>query len=73
MTLAVTGDAGSARGALHVYLEHVAPSGRVTYVTEGQLALEHRAIASARPAWRRLRTPRTTPPRTPVRCRAGAP
>jgi putative CocE/NonD family hydrolase len=29
-------------GALHVYLEDVAPSGRVTYITEGVLRLSHR-------------------------------
>jgi putative CocE/NonD family hydrolase len=57
--LAVAMRRGSGRGGLHVYLEHVAPNGRVTYLTEGQLGLEHRAIASRRHAWRRLRTPRT--------------
>ncbi|MFG2918257.1 CocE/NonD family hydrolase [Kitasatospora sp. NPDC048298] len=61
VTLDVTGLAGSARGALHVYLEDVAPDGRVTYLTEGQLALEDRAVAdrSDNPDWRRLRTPRS--------------
>ena len=28
-------------GALHVYLEDVAPDGRVTYLTEGVLRLVH--------------------------------
>ncbi|MGW1179271.1 CocE/NonD family hydrolase [Kitasatospora sp. NPDC002543] len=61
VTLDVTGLEGSARGALHVYLEDVAPDGRVTYLTEGQLALEDRAVADRRdnPDWRRLRTPRS--------------
>ncbi|MFE7191427.1 CocE/NonD family hydrolase [Kitasatospora sp. NPDC057541] len=61
VTLDVTGLAGSDRGALHVYLEHVAPDGRVTYLTEGQLALTERAVADRadNPDWRRLRTPRT--------------
>ncbi|MFE6867721.1 CocE/NonD family hydrolase [Kitasatospora sp. NPDC057692] len=61
VTLDVTGLAGSDRGALHAYLEHVAPDGRVTYLTEGQLALTERAVADRddNPDWRRLRTPRT--------------
>ncbi|MFE7524570.1 CocE/NonD family hydrolase [Kitasatospora sp. NPDC057542] len=61
VTLDVTGLAGSARGALHVYLEDVAPDGRVTYMTEGQLALADRAVADREdnPDWRRLRTPRS--------------
>ncbi|MFI6156310.1 CocE/NonD family hydrolase [Kitasatospora sp. NPDC051170] len=59
VTLDVTGLAGSAHGALHVYLEHVAPDGKVTYLTEGQLALDNRAVADGNPDWRRLRTPRT--------------
>ncbi|MFF2122243.1 CocE/NonD family hydrolase [Kitasatospora sp. NPDC058184] len=61
VTLDVTGLAGSARGALHVYLEDVAPDGRVTYLTEGQLSLADRAVAdrSDNPDWRRLRTPRS--------------
>ncbi|MFJ6618673.1 CocE/NonD family hydrolase [Kitasatospora sp. NPDC091335] len=61
VTLDVTGLAGSARGALHVYLEDVAPDGRVTYLTEGQLALADRAVADRadNPDWRRLRTPRS--------------
>ncbi|MGW7446289.1 CocE/NonD family hydrolase [Kitasatospora sp. NPDC054795] len=61
VALDVTGLAGSARGALHVYLEDVAPDGRVTYLTEGQLALTERAVADRddNPDWRRLRTPRS--------------
>ncbi|GHF90746.1 putative serine esterase [Kitasatospora xanthocidica] len=61
VTLDVTGLEGSARGALHVYLEDVAPDGRVTYLTEGQLALTERKVADRgeNPDWRRLRTPRT--------------
>ena len=31
-------------GALHVYLEDVAPEGRVTYITEGEFRLLHRKI-----------------------------
>jgi predicted acyl esterase len=59
----VKGDArpGGTR-LLHYYtLEDVAPDGRVTYITEGELALADRALASKQdnPAWRRLRTPRT--------------
>lgn len=34
-------------GALHVYLESVAPDGRVTYLTEGILRLVHRADPGA--------------------------
>ncbi|MFB7906081.1 CocE/NonD family hydrolase [Kitasatospora sp. NPDC056076] len=61
VTLDVTGLAGSANGALHVYLEDVAPDGRATYLTEGQLALADRAVADSddNPDWRRLRTPRS--------------
>ncbi|CAN5312756.1 CocE/NonD family hydrolase [soil metagenome] len=33
-------------GAVFVYLEDVAPDGRVTYVTEGQLRLLHRAVST---------------------------
>ncbi|MFJ2779888.1 CocE/NonD family hydrolase [Kitasatospora sp. NPDC087315] len=60
VTLDVTGISGASDGALHVYLEHVAPDGRVTYLTEGQLALADRATTSRRenPDWRRLRTAR---------------
>ena len=61
VTLDVTGDPGAAGGALYAYLEDVQPSGRVTYVTEGELALANRATIPGRdnPAWRKLRTPRT--------------
>ncbi|MGY0464347.1 CocE/NonD family hydrolase [Kitasatospora sp. cg17-2] len=61
VTLDVTGVSGASDGALHVYLEDVAPDGRVTYITEGQLALAEGAVASrwSNPDWRRLRTPRT--------------
>lgn len=34
-------------GAVFVYLEDVAPDGRVTYLTEGVLGLAHRALAPA--------------------------
>jgi len=33
-------------GAFHVYLEDVSPSGRVTYVTDGQLRALHRRVSS---------------------------
>ena len=59
--LTVTGITGARHGALYAYLEDVQPGGRVTYVTEGELALVDRAVAPAKdnPAWRRLRIPRT--------------
>lgn len=61
VTLDVTGIRGASHGALYAYLEDVQPGGRVTYVSEGELALADRALAPPRdnPAWRRLRTPRT--------------
>jgi uncharacterized protein len=61
VTLNVTGIRGASHGALYAYLEDVQPGGRVTYVTEGELALADRALAPRRdnPAWARLRTPRT--------------
>ncbi len=61
VTLELTGLRGARHGALYAYLEDVQPSGRVTYVTEGELALADRAIAPKKdnPAWRTLRTPRT--------------
>lgn len=61
VSLGVTGIHGTGHGALYAYLEDVAPDGRVTYVTEGQLALADRAVAPKRdnPAWRKLRVPRT--------------
>lgn len=37
-------------GAVFVYLEDVAPDGKVTYVTEGQLRLHFRAISAGAPA-----------------------
>jgi putative CocE/NonD family hydrolase len=36
-------------GAFHVYLEDVAPDGRVTYVTEGILRASHRTVSDATP------------------------
>jgi uncharacterized protein len=61
VTIDVTGIRGAPDGALYAYLEDVAPDGRVTYITEGELALADRALAPKRdnPAWRHLRTPRT--------------
>jgi uncharacterized protein len=38
-------------GAFHVYLEDVAPDGRVIYLTEGQLRAIHRKISTAEPAF----------------------
>ena len=61
VTLTVTGLRGARHGALYAYLEDVQPDGRVTYITEGELALADRAIAPKKdnPLWRKLRTPRT--------------
>jgi uncharacterized protein len=61
VTLEVTGGGGASNGALYAYLEDVTPDGRVTYITEGELALADRATAPERnnPAWRKLSTPRT--------------
>jgi uncharacterized protein len=39
-------------GAVYVYLEDVSPSGRVTYLTEGQLRLIHRRLSDRRPPLR---------------------
>jgi putative CocE/NonD family hydrolase len=39
-------------GALFAYLEDVTPSGRVLYVTEGQLRLRHRRLSERAPAYR---------------------
>jgi putative CocE/NonD family hydrolase len=36
-------------GAVFVYLEDVAPDGRVTYITEGQLRLQYRALSNPAP------------------------
>jgi putative CocE/NonD family hydrolase len=60
-TLNITGINGAGHGALFAYLEDVQPGGRVTYVTEGELALADRALGTERmnPAWRKFRTPRT--------------
>ncbi len=61
VTLTVTGVDGARHGALFAYLEDVQPGGRVTYITEGELALADRATAPKKdnPSWRKLRTPRT--------------
>jgi putative CocE/NonD family hydrolase len=61
VSLNVTGITGARHGALYAYLEDVQPSGRVVYITEGELALADRAIAPKKdnPLWRKLRTPRT--------------
>ena len=61
VTLQVTGVSGASNGALYAYLEDVTPNGRVTYITEGELALADRATAPERdnPPWRNLSTPRT--------------
>ena len=61
VTLNVTGIRGARHGALYAYLEDVQPGGRVTYVTEGELALADRATEPSQdnPAWRALRTPRS--------------
>jgi putative CocE/NonD family hydrolase len=61
VTLTVTGARGARHGALYAYLEDVQPDGRVTYITEGELALTDRATLPTRdnPPWRRLRTPRS--------------
>lgn len=61
VTLEVTGVRGARNGALYAYLEDVQPDGRVTYITEGDLALAGRAVTPRpdNPAWRKLLTPRT--------------
>jgi predicted acyl esterase len=61
VTINVTSLRGGRHGALYAYLEDVRPNGHVTYITEGELALADRAVASSNdnPAWRKLRTPRT--------------
>ncbi|MDX1991391.1 MAG: CocE/NonD family hydrolase [bacterium] len=41
-------------GALHVYLEAVAPDGQVTYITEGVLRLIHHPLSSAEPPYAQL-------------------
>ncbi len=61
VTLQVTGIKGASNGAIFTYLEDVSPDGRVTYLTEGDLALVDRAQVPARdsPGWAKLRTPRS--------------
>ena len=54
-------------GALHVYLEDVAPDGRVTYLTEGILRLIHGVSDDAVLPYEHPGPPRTFPSR---RCRA---
>ena len=53
VTLQVTGVKGASNGAIFAYLEDVSPDGRVTYLTEGDLALVDRAQVPARdnPGW----------------------
>lgn len=46
-------------GALHVYLEGIAPDGRVTYLTEGILRLIHQTNKKARMPYRQLGSKRT--------------
>lgn len=46
-------------GALHVYLEDVAPDGRVTYLTEGILRLIHQTDEGAKMPYRQLGPTRT--------------
>jgi putative CocE/NonD family hydrolase len=41
-------------GDFFVYLEDVAPDGKVTYVTEGELRALHRKVSSAPPAYKTL-------------------
>jgi putative CocE/NonD family hydrolase len=41
-------------GAFHVYLEDVAPDGRVTYLTEGILRAIHRSVSGALPPYTML-------------------
>ncbi len=43
--------ASAADAALYAYLEAVLPSGRVVYLTEGQLRLAHRRLASGDPPY----------------------
>ena len=46
-------DSGTPDGAFIVYLEDVAPDGRVTYVTEGQLRGVMRAVTEDPPLYRK--------------------
>jgi len=41
-------------GAFHVYLEDVAPDGRVTYITEGMLRAIHRTVSDREPPYQVL-------------------
>jgi putative CocE/NonD family hydrolase len=41
-------------GAFHIYLEDVAPDGRVTYITEGILRVIHRNVSADVPPYRML-------------------
>ena len=41
-------------GAFHVYLEDVAPDGRVTYITEGSLRAIHRQVSDEAPPYKLL-------------------
>ncbi len=65
VTLEVTGIQGARHGALYAYLEDVQPSGRVVYITEGELALADRAIAPRRTT----RPGVSCAPRAPTRAR----
>ena len=69
VTLQVTGIKGASNGAIFVYLEDLSPDGRVTYLTEGDLALVDRAQVPARdnPGWAKLRTPRNLGSSVPLR------
>lgn len=49
VTLSLAGDGSD--GAVFVYLEHVGPEGRVTYMTEGMLRLLHRRAAAGGAVW----------------------
>ena len=46
-------------GAIYAYLEDVSPDGTARLITEGQLRLIHRKLASSNPVERSLRTPRS--------------
>ena len=50
VTLDITSTATD--GAFIVYLEDVAPSGRVTYITEGELRALHRKVSKRKPPYR---------------------
>jgi putative CocE/NonD family hydrolase len=49
----------AADGAFFVYLEDVAPEGRVTYLTEGQLRAVHRKVSTEPPPYRTFAPYRT--------------